>query len=267
MVILLVLLLLAAVYLLMLRCRSGHPEMHKLHGFAYAHRGLHGDGCPENSMAAFRKAVEHGYGMELDVHLLADGSLAVIHDSALIRTTGQEGVVEDLTAAQLSSFRLEGTEETIPLFSQVLEEVAGKVPLVVELKSYRKNHAALTDAVCRMLRGYQGAYCIESFDPFCVRHLRKRHPRVIRGQLAENFLKSKVKYPAIVKWLMTCQLANFLTLPDFVAYRFQDRKRLGVFLARKLWGAQGVSWTITSQADFDAAVAEGYLPIFEGFYP
>lgn len=255
------------VYLLMLYCRRGHPDLPKLRGHFYAHRGLHGEDCPENSMAAFRKAVERGYGIELDVHLLADGSLAVIHDSSLVRTTGQEGVVEELTADRLSQIRLEGTEETIPLFSQVLELVSGKVPLIIELKTYKRNHAALTDAVCQMLEGYEGAYCIESFDPFCVHRLRMHHPKVIRGQLAENFLKSNVKYPWLLKWIMTTQLVNFLTAPDFVAYRFKDRDRLGVHIARKLWGAQGVCWTITSQEDLDKAVEEEYIPIFEGFSP
>lgn len=255
------------IYFLMLYCRSGHPDLPKLRGYFYAHRGLHGENCPENSLAAFRKAVENGYGMELDVHLLADGSLAVIHDSSLFRTTGQEGVVEDLTADRLKNYPLEGTEETIPLFSQVLDMVSGKVPLIIELKTYKKNHAALTDAVCRMLENYEGAYCIESFDPFCVRHLRTHHPRVIRGQLSEDFLKSKGKYPWILKWIMTTQLPNFLTAPDFVAYRFQDRNRLGMAIVQKLWRVQGVSWTLTTQEELDTAVAEGYIPIFEGFFP
>ena len=255
------------VWIFMLYCRSGHPGLSKLRGHVYAHRGLHGEDCPENSLAAFRKAVEQGYGMELDVHLLADGSLAVIHDSLLLRTTGQDGVVEDLTADRLTEYFLEGTEQTIPLFSQVLELVDGKVPLIVELKTYKGNHAALTDAACRMLKDYEGAYCIESFDPFCVRHLRMHHPEVIRGQLAENFLESPSKYPVILKWIMTNQLVNFLTAPDFVAYRFKDRNRLGMEVARKLWRAQGVAWTITSQEDLNRATEEGYIPIFEGFSP
>ena len=95
------LIVLAIVYLLVIRCRSGHPGMKELQGWAYAHRGLHGDGVPENSMAAFRAALEHGYGIELDIHLLKDGNLAVLHDSLLNRTTGAAGHIEDLTTEQL----------------------------------------------------------------------------------------------------------------------------------------------------------------------
>ena len=114
------LLVLVAVYLFAIRCRSGHAGLKDLQGWAYAHRGLHGNGIPENSMAAFKAALEHGYGIELDIHLLKDGNLAVIHDSLLNRTTGAAGNIEDLTTAQLKDYRLEGTEETIPEFMDVL---------------------------------------------------------------------------------------------------------------------------------------------------
>ena len=121
-------------YVLSIKGRTGHPGLKKLQGWNYAHRGLHGEGVPENSMKAFRLAVEQGYGAELDVHLLADGNLAVIHDSKLIRTTGAEGRIEDLTADQLKDYHLEGTEETIPLFSDVLALFEGKAPLIIELR-------------------------------------------------------------------------------------------------------------------------------------
>ena len=103
-------------YLLSLRGRTGHPVLEAMQNFGYAHRGLHGNGVPENSMAAFKAALDHGYGIELDIHLLKDGNLAVIHDSLLNRTTGQSGYVEDLTTAELKEYSLEGTEETIPEF-------------------------------------------------------------------------------------------------------------------------------------------------------
>lgn len=265
--VLIILVILIAVYLLSLMGRKAHPGLKALRGWSYAHRGLHGNGRPENSMAAFRAALEGGYGIELDVHLLADGNLAVIHDSSLKRTTGKEGKVEDLTAGQLREYTLEGTDETIPAFSQVLELFAGKAPLIVELKAVDNNHAALCEATCKMLDGYQGAYCIESFDPRCVLWLKKHRPDLIRGQLAENFLKVKSNVPWILRFLLTHQLMNFILRPDFVAYKYADRKNPGNFLVRKLWGVQGVSWTLRSQAEYDIAKSEGYLPIFENFTP
>ena len=122
-----------ALYVLSLRCRRGNPQLQKLRLWAYAHRGLHGKGVPENSMAAFRLALEKGYGIELDVHLMADGNLAVIHDASLLRTAGADVQIEDLTLKDLSKYRLEGTQEQIPLFSDVLKLFDGKAPMIIEL--------------------------------------------------------------------------------------------------------------------------------------
>lgn len=254
-------------YLFTLTGRRNHPGWKSLEGWRYAHRGLHRTAVAENSMTAFRLAVENGFGIELDIHLLSDGSLAVIHDGTLLRTTGCEGKVESLTAQDLPKYRLEGTEDTIPTFRQVLDLVDGRVPLIVELKCVDDNYAPLTDAAVEALRDYAGPWCMESFDPRCIHHLRKHHPQVIRGQLAENYFKSRVAISWVQKLCMTCQLANFLTCPDFVAYRFADRKRPGVFLAKHFWGLHTVGWTIRSREDLAQAEKEHWLPIFEGFAP
>lgn len=258
--------LLCALYLLAIRGRSGHKGLADLRGWSYAHRGLHGDGVPENSMAAFRAALEEGYGIELDVHLLKDGNLAVMHDSDLLRTTGCQGKIEDLTTAELKNYRLDGTEETIPEFRQVLELYAGKAPLVVELKVSGNNYAALTETACRMMDSYKGVYCMESFDPRCLLWLKKHRPDIIRGQLSENYFAGKNKLPFILKLILSKNLGNFLTKPDFIAYRYRDRRST---LSNRLCMRRmtGVSWTVVTQAEFDTAIAEGWVPIFEGFRP
>lgn len=259
---------LLAAYLFLIQCRSGHPKLKALQGWAYAHRGLHGNGVPENSMEAFRLAKEAGYGVELDVHLMADGNLAVIHDASLLRTAGVDVQIEDLTTEQLEEYSLEGTEERIPEFQQVLDLFDGKAPIIVELKAVSGSIAALCSAVCKTLDNYSGDFCIESFDPRCVMWLKKNRPDLIRGQLSENFFASaKSKLPWYLKLSLTCHLMNFLIRPDFIAYRFSDRKRLDNFLCRKLWGAQGVAWTLKTKEEYDAAIKEGWLPIFENFNP
>ncbi len=265
-VIILVIILLGA-YLFALHGRRNHKGLGALRGRAYAHRGLHGNGVPENSMAAFRLALQKGYGIELDIHLMKDGRLAVIHDASLKRTTGSDVKIEDLTAEDLKNYRLEGTDEQIPLFAEVLELFSGKAPMIIELKAERNNHAALCAAACEMLKDYDGAYCLESFDPRCIRWLRKNKPDIVRGQLAENYWASKAKLPWFLKLMLTAHLFNFLLVPDFIAYNFKDRKRLGTVLSRKLWGVQGVTWTIQTQEDFDTTVEDGWIPIFEGFEP
>ena len=262
-----ILLALFAVYLFALRGRRGNSVMAELRKWKYAHRGLHDENLPENSMGAFRAALENGYGIELDVHLLADGNLAVIHDSTLKRVTGAEGIVEDLTTQDLKNYRLGGTEETIPTFREVLDLYEGKAPLIVELKPVNGNHDALTARAVEMMENWKGLYCMESFDPRCIFWLKKNRPGICRGQLSMNYLGGKGKMSLWLKCAMTWNLLNFLTMPDFAAYRFEDRKIVSNFLIRKFWGIQGVSWTLKNREQYDTAVREGWIPIFENIKP
>ena len=262
------LILLIALLLFATHCRSGNPGLKDLQGWSYAHRGFHGNGLPENSMAAFKAALDSGYGIELDIHLLKDGNLAVIHDSLLNRTTGCPGRIEDLTTEDLKNYRLEGTDETIPEFMDVLTLFNGKAPMIVELKPVDGNHAALAEAACRMLETYKGVYCMGSFDPRCLAWLKKNRPDIVRGQLTQNFMKHKEDLPDYQRFLLTHNLLNFLGTPDFVAYRFSDRKdSFTTELCCRLWKVQGVSWTLKSKEEYDTAVKEGWMPIFEGFRP
>ena len=254
-------------FVLSTRCRHGMPGLQKLCGWAYAHRGLHGNGIPENSFSAFRLAKEHGFGVELDVHLLSDGNLAVIHDASLLRTAGVDVRIETLDVQQLDHYFLEGTQEKIPTLQQVLALFAGEAPLIIELKAENGNHAALCRTTCAVLDTYNGAFCLESFDPRCIQWLKKNRPDIIRGQLTENYFKSKSKLPSALKFILRHQMMNFLTVPDFVAYRFSDRKTVSNWLVRKLWKAQGITWTIRNVEDFRTATEEGWIPIFENFIP
>lgn len=252
-------------YLFCIGGRTGHPAIEELQNYVYAHRGLHDSQKPENSLAAFRSAVDHGYGAELDVHLLKDGSLAVIHDSTLQRTTGKEGRVEDLTAEELPNFFLQGTQETIPLFTDVLKTFDGKTPLIVELKCVDGNHAQLCETAMKLLDQYDGLYCIESFDPRAVAWLRKHRPDVCRGQLSENWMGRKMGVPAFLRWAMTYHIANVYTRPDFIAYKFADRKIFGTDICRKVLGVAGVSWTLKTREELAEATKDGWIPIFEDF--
>ena len=255
-------------YLLALRGRTGHAGLEKLRGWNYAHRGLHSKGVPENSLAAFRAAVDHGYGAEFDVHLLRDGGLAVIHDAKLLRTTGREGVVEDLTTEELKEYFLEGTTETIPTFREVLDTFSGKTPVIIELKPEGGNHAALCEAACAAMAGFEGAWCMESFDPRVVHWLRKNRPEIIRGQLSENYLKNpRSKLPLPLKFALAFHLENFLCRPDFIAYDFGTRKVISNPICRKLWGLEAVTWTLRNPEDHETALKEGWIPIFENYIP
>ena len=251
--------------------RRRQPGWEALDGVRFAHRGLHdsSQGVPENSMAAFRRAVEHGFGAELDVHLMADGNLAVVHDSSLKRVCGADVYIEDLTADDLRDYPLMGTEERIPLFQDVLALFEGKTPLVIELKVERGNANALTDEVMAALSGWNGTYCLESFHPGVLLRLREKYPHVLRGQLSQNFMKSSevgnLSLP--VRFALTNLLTTAVTRPDFIAYNWQDRGNASLRLMRKLYGVHEVAWTVRDPSVMSRLDGVGVTSIFEGFVP
>ena len=261
----------AGTYALLIKPRRNHPGWEALSGVRYAHRGLHDMrlGIPENSMAAFRRAVEHGFGAELDVHLLADGELAVIHDSSLARVCGRPVHIEDLTAADLPNCTLMGTDETVPLLRDVLALFEGKTPLIIELKVKRGNGKALTDAVMARLEGWNGTYCIESFHPGVLLRLRYKFPEVIRGQLSENFLRDSdvSSLPLPVRFVLTNLLTSAATGPDFIAYKWQDRNSPTFRLMKKVYGVHEAAWTVKDRKTMEALDRDGAVSIFEGFIP
>ena len=268
MIVFLILFLLATLYVLALQGRRDHPLLAAFRAQRFAHRGFHDKPqIPENSLPAFRRAIAHGWGAELDVHLLKDGALAVFHDSDLSRCTGQSGMMEDLTLPELKALRLEGTQEQIPLFDEVLALFEHETPLIIELKSAGGNHYALTKAVCERLDSYAGVFCIESFDPFCLLDLKKLRPKICRGQLSMNFVKEPSGLPFYKRVIAGSMLLNFLTRPDFIAYQYSDRNDLSPKLCRALWRIQEVSWTIRSKQDLLNAERAGSIGIFERFDP
>lgn len=261
-------LVLFLVYLALLIPRRNYPGWEKLDGVRYAHRGLHDkdQGRPENSLAAFRLAAEKGFGAELDVHLMADGKLAVVHDSSLKRVCGREAVIEDLRAEDLAGYPLYDTQEHIPLLRDVLEVFEGGTPLVIELKSVKGNAAALTDAVMAELKGWNGTYCIESFQPGVIRHLRAHYPEVVRGQLSANFMNEE-SLGWFQRVAMTYLLTTSFTRPDFIAYDYHDRSCPSLRLMRGLFRVHEVGWTIRDRGAMERLEADGVTVIFEKFVP
>lgn len=244
----------------------------------YAHRGLHdlSLGIPENSMSAFRRARQHGFGAELDVHLTADNQIVVIHDSDVRRMCGVPGIVEEMTLDQVRKLRLAGTDERIPTLDEVLpvfeprEGEDAPAPLIVEVKSYCDDEAILTERTLAALDVHDVIYCIESFDPRVLSWLRRNRPDVVRGQLSQNFLRNDRQSGLALPVALgaTLLMGNVIGRPDFVAYRFEDRHEVGaVRLACGRLGAHLVTWTVRSEEDMLRSEAEGAPVIFEGFVP
>mgnify|MGYP002675585977 CR=1 FL=1 len=257
-------------YLLALRCQKRRGDWDYFKKWRYAHRGYHDKPrIPENSIPAFRRAVQCGFGAELDVHLMKDGHLAVIHDACLLRTAGADVEIEDLTAEDLAGYTLEGTEHHIPLLEEVLPIFAGKAPLIIELKAERGNADALTAAACKLLDKYKGKYMVESFDPRCLMWLWHNRPQVLRGQLSENFLRhgDGGNMPKVLLWALGNLLTNCLAKPDFIAYRFSDRDNFCLRWCRRLYKVQEINWTITTKEEMREAESAGNLVIFQDFDP
>ena len=241
--------------------------------YRFAHRGLHDAnlGISENSLAAFRRAREHGLGAELDVHLTADKALVVIHDSETMRVCGEEGVIEEMTLAQIGNYRLLGTDECIPTFEEVLEVYASSPedpapPLIVELKTYGNNAAELCEHVMAALDASRVAYCIESFDPRVLIWLKKNRPEVVRGYLSQDFIRSPEGLPMWFRVAGTYLLPNALCRPDFVAYNRIDIDQPAVRLSAAL-GAHLATWTPRTPEELAEDERLGAIGIFEGFIP
>lgn len=255
-------------YLLAIMPRLGHrKDREKFMGVYYAHRGLHdnaGD-APENSLAAFKKAVKAGYGIEMDVQLTKDKVPVVFHDFTLERACGKEGKVYDYTWEELKEFRLFGSDQTIPRFEEVLAVVDGKVPLIIELKVEWMEIYVCTVAD-EILRKYKGTYCIESFNPMVLLWYRRYHNDVMRGQLADGFTKSKEFHGILYVFLQNLMM-NGVAKPDFVAYNHKYAQNLSRRICRRLYGNLAVAWTIKSKEELEKARKQFDLFIFDSFIP
>lgn len=236
------------------------------HKFDYAHRGLHDKdkGVPENSLKAFDLAVRGGFGMEFDLQLTKDGQIVVHHDLSISRTCGVDRNICDMTYEELSGYRLFGTEERVPLFTEVLKLVGGRAPLIIELKSYTRQEE-LCQKTMELLKGYTGLYCVESFDPRIVRWFRQHYPHIVRGQLMCRMPREDMT--KLEDFIGRNLLTNFYTRPHFEAYDFTTRRNASLRTARRVLGMQEVSWTLRSLEDYKAAKEEGCLCIFEKFLP
>ena len=231
----------------------------------YAHRGLHGDGIPENSLAAFARAATHQYGIELDVQLSRDGVPVIFHDDTLLRMCGVDGRLGDYDLSELKEMRLAGKgEHRIPTLAEVLEVIDGRVPLLIELKTGSKG---LWQTVMPMLDEYTGPFCIESFDPRILSEVKKTRPRFARGQLVGRSVKERHTKSFIVNFFLAALISHSASRPDFVACDIEAKGNFSVFLCRKLFKVPVFGWTPRDPEQYKACKDKKMYTIFEGFLP
>ncbi|WP_245931071.1 glycerophosphodiester phosphodiesterase family protein [Actinokineospora auranticolor] len=229
-----------------------------------AHRGLHGDGVPENSLAAFEAAAAKGYAIELDVHLTGDGQVVVFHDANALRMTGRDVVVRDVGVGELAELRLGGTGERVPLLREVFELVAGRVPVLVEVKAGNPVGRIGAGVVAEIGR-YGGEVAVQSFDPRIVLWLKTHAPAVVRGQLSGSFRGERMPWSRRV--LLRGMVLNAVSRPDFLAYEVGALPNPVVAFWRWVLRVPLLVWTVRTPEHLAVARAQRAAPIFEHIQP
>lgn len=236
-----------------------------------AHRGLHGPGVPENSLAAARAAIEAGYGIECDIQPAADGTPMVFHDYQLSRLTGRDGFIATTEPGMLSGFRLTGSDEPVPTLAQFLEVVAGRVPLLVEIKdqdgSCGDDVGTLSVRVAEALKGYAGPIAVMSFNPHMIAAFGTAAPDIPVGLTTCAFGEDDWTHVPPARREELAQIRDYDSLrASFVSHDHRDlaNPRIDALRAQ---GAPVLCWTIRSEADEQAARRIADNITFEGYRP
>jgi glycerophosphoryl diester phosphodiesterase len=232
-----------------------------------AHRGLHDitQGIVENTASAFAGAIARGYAIECDLQLTGDGEAVVFHDERVERLTQGRGMVRDLTAAEMKKLAIRQSGDHVQTLGELLEQVNGKVPLIIELKSHWDGDERLAARALAVLKGYGGPHCLMSFDPDIVAAVRRMSPQTIRGIVAERAFDSY--YDALpLKTQMELRTFSHInrTRPDFVSFFFGDLPWAPVTALRAA-GTPVITWTIRSADQAWTALRCSDQITFEGF--
>ena len=247
------------------------PTLDWLTARPIAHRGLHDAraGVIENTPSAFNAAIAANYAIETDVQITADGEAMVHHDFALGRLTLGSRKLAAMTAAGLKDVPFTATAERMITLSELCELVAGRVTLLVEIKSRFDGDRRLTQRVADVLANYAGPVAIQSFDPTVLVALRGIAPNLTRGIVAErHYVDSEWRtLTDSQKRSFTFLLHGLHTRPHFVAYHVNDLPSPGPFIAKHLFGRPLLAWTVRSTEDRSRAQRVADQMIFEGFRP
>lgn len=234
-----------------------------------AHRGLHSKelSIPENSIAAFKNAVNEKFDIELDVQLSKDKHVVVFHDENLKRMTGVDKKLSELTLSELKKLRLSNTNECIPTLAEALKAVKGRVGIMIELKNYDPLIGVLEKAVYCTIKNYQGYIAVISFNPLRLRWFLKNAPTIDRGQLVKHFKSDKLLNTDIIRnTSMKPQVYNLICKPDFVSIDLRCVS-LDKIMTAYDFDNEIVTWTARSTDTLEEATKFSKSVVFENFIP
>jgi glycerophosphoryl diester phosphodiesterase len=236
-----------------------------------AHRGLHDEarGIIENTSSAVRAAVDANYGIEVDLQITADGEAMVQHDDVLGRLTDGEGRLDAMTAAELKRVTFRGSADRIMTLGELCDLVAGRVTMLLELKSRFDGDGRLPARVASVLKGYRGPVAPMSFDPMQLAALRRDAPQLVSGVIAARY-RPHPYWDLMQPWMrntMAYLLPAISARPQFVAYSVADLPALAPLAARHIFGLPLLTWAVRTPAERETAARWADQMIFEGFRP
>lgn len=230
-----------------------------------AHRGVHTKDIPENSLSAFENALKNNYAIELDVQFTKDKEVVVFHDENLKRMTNDTRNIEDVNYDELKNLRLGNTNEIIPTLEEVLELVDSKVAILIEIKDC-KDYIELSEKTYEILKGYEGNYAIQSFNPFILEWYKNNASEVIRGQLSGTFTEGSESLNSFEKFVLKNMLLNFKSKPNYIGYELEGIPKSKLESLRKK-GVPIIVWTVKNKEDMEKAYKYSDNITFEKFLP
>lgn len=232
----------------------------------FAHRGLWDENVPENSLAAYSKAMEKGYGIELDVHDIIDGTPVCFHDDKLSRLTGKDGYINKLKESDLKDYKLNGTNQHIPTLKEALELIDGKVPVIIEIKNNFRP-SILEKNILELLKTYKGEVAIVSFNPFILKWFKDNAPHIMRGQNSCYFnLEHDKIIPFFKRLILKRMWLNSISDPHFISYQTDNLPNFYV-KKRRNKKLPLLAWPVTNQQEYNRVMKYVDNIIFENFEP
>ena len=212
--------------------------------YIITHRGIHDNiNIYENTLEAFKLSIKKGYAIELDVRMTKDKQIVVFHDNNTKRLTKKDLIVEENTYQELNNQNI----LHIPLLTEVLELVKGKVPLLIEIKPTKKDYELATNLMT-ILNNYEGKYAIQSFNPKVLYWFKRNYPNVLRGQLSMKYTKHKIS--SIKKYILSKMLFNKITKPNFISYKYNELN-IEQIKKYKKQNIYVIGWTITNEKEYN----------------